>query len=518
MLLDSSSGNFETPIEDATNTQAEISPLVLGKRALKLDGRSLGQIAVEANGGDASNGALICHNYTSAGLNSKGNLFPFHLAPTPYLDYPMSYLPLSSAGKDDTVLTLKTIPGFTKYLMERGILADTTVVHEVNPAVSDESSKVGFPFTDPMSLAFDSHKTFDPNNSNLPFVTTFPNDFSRKVAATFGMDGIQSSNAEATNNKALFRKGATEHGYIVPPGMELTDEDSLEKAVELLQDASKVWVKLAHGAGGDNVIAIDGPISIESLKKARDRLFLSAVAAFTHSDFGEGALNEYWPEDSFAPLASTITVEQDIGDLGEVLLNLSSSFVTNIDGRYETRGWYQQNIGEDGAFLGSSPVELSPELLDLLEVTTAQVSAYCAANKLYGLAGKDLLVVKTPEGEIMPVLIELNGRPSSSENTHQVADKLGAPYWINLNMNAPMPVTSMDDLLNAMTMEDGTCLATTTVESGTAVPLAFQTLMLDDEAVVESNDVRFVIASSSSYDDCVRVLEQLKSLGFTIDE
>jgi hypothetical protein len=456
---------------------------------------------------------VICHNYTAA-MAHEGVTIPFHVAPTPQLDYPMSYLAVTSAKPHEHVLTLTLQPGMKEYFLEVGVLSPTTVIHEVNPTVSPQGI-VGYPFTDALSQAAQAKI---PLPSGSHFVSTFPSNLAKEQATALGLVPVQQSSPSSTNNKALMRSASEVFGFEMAPGVELRSVHDIDEAGKFFNGCPKVWMKLAHGAGGDMVIPIAGPLTAEKIQEARDSLYVSVSRAFQQGEFSKDAQERFWSRDNFEPNLSTIILEKDIGTLGEIVGNFSNSMLVKSDGTFDVLAYYSQIIGEKGEFLGSSPAALSQEIQAALLPEMGKVAKFCEELKMFGFMGVDFFLVKDPSGTIKPVFIEMNGRPSSSLNTHLVATKVGAPYWINIDLRSDKEINTYADFAAHF---DGTTpfYPRSTLEEGMVIPLSLASMHIktDGEYTLVRPDkkVRVMIASSQSLEHCLSILASLSERGFT---
>lgn len=473
---------------------------------------SLASGCLLGNGVAPDEPVVVCHNYTAA-MTHDGVAIPFHVAPTPNLDYPMSYLAVTSAKPHEHVLALTLQPGMKEYFLRSGILSPTTIIHEVNPDVSPQGL-VGHPFTDAISQA--AHQ-----NPSLPlgayFVATFPSNLVKEQATSMGLVPVQQSSPFSSNNKALMRVAAQVYGFEMSPGLELHDTSEIAQAVAFFEGCSKVWMKLAHGAGGDMVIPIEGPLTAEKIRKARDSLFASVSQAFQQAQYPEGAQEHYWPQDCFAPRLSTIILERDIGTLGTIVGNFSNSMLVKSDGSCEVLAYYSQIIGKKGEFLGSSPAMLSKEVQVAIFPEMAKVAAFCSELKLFGFMGLDFFLVKDSSGALKPIFIEMNGRPSSSLNTHLVATKIGAPYWINIDLQSDHEINTYDDFAKHFNGQEP-FYPQNNPEEGMVIPLSLSAMYTktDGEYTLVRPDkkVRVMIASNRGMDHCLSILASLSKLGF----
>lgn len=475
---------------------------------------SLASAALQAHGLPPTDPVVVCHNYTAAG-SKDGTTVPFHISPTPRLDFPMSYLAVTSARPYEHVLSLTLQPGVLDYFRQIGIVSPNTIVHEVNPERSADGL-LGFPFTDALTQARKQGVSLPQGSS---FVTTFPSQLARENALALGLQPIQRSDPALTNNKGLLRLFSKFYNYEVAPGVSLLSNDDISRAVTLFEGTDKAWLKLAHGAGGDLVLPITGPITEEKITAGRDSLYRSVQEAFQRSDYGAGALERFWPADSFAPRLSVITIEKDIGRMGKILGNFSNSMLVHSNGTCETLAYYSQIIGHKGEFLGSAPVTLTPSIQTCVEKETDKIGQLCRGLNLYGLVGVDFFLIQDEKGAIRPIIIEMNGRPSSSLNTHLVATKLGAPYWINIDLHSSRELNTLEDFERHFA-QSPIKYPRSSLSEGMVVPLSFSSMYVKEgdsySLVHPDRKVRVMIASDQSQEHCLDILAELSQYGFKI--
>jgi predicted ATP-grasp superfamily ATP-dependent carboligase len=147
----------------------------------------------------------------------------------------------------------------------------------------------------------------------------------------------------------------------------------------------------------------------------------------------------------------------------------------------------------------------------------AKVAAFCAELKLFGFMGVDFFLVEDSRGALKPVFIEMNGRPSSSLNTHLVATKLGAPYWINIDLKSDHEINTFEDF--AKHFEGDELLYPQSVPGeGMVIPLSLSSMYTKTDGqytlVRPDKKVRVMVASSKSMDHCLSILAELSELGF----
>ena len=121
----------------------------------------------------------------------------------------------------------------------------------------------------------------------------------------------------------------------------------------------------------------------------------------------------------------------------------------NSDGSYEVLGWFRQLTSPQGDYIGSAPCE-PREILNPSEFSNLNTQVGGVAKMAYdlghrGLVGVDNFEVNKQNYEVVPSLTELNCRVPISGTAKIIADKLGAPFWINTNMECHELLLSIDD-------------------------------------------------------------------------
>lgn len=458
---------------------------------------------------------VVTHNYTSAERLDDGILGPYHVAPMPYLDFPMSAYPVVAATASEDVLCLTLSPGFEAYHRAIGLLSPHSRIYQVDPQVAGGVPEVplGFPYTDPVSCAIG--KLHLPDNPLV--VASFPGNYVAEQFAAMGGELVQRSSPSACNDKGRFRAAAERYGYLVAPGRELRKESDLLDVVAQFRDAQKVWVKLAHGAGGDFVRPVKGPVTVGRLLEVVDSFRQSVDAAFEQGAFSPGARAWYWPHDSFAPAHSTMFVEQDLNELGTVVLSGSCVMRVAADGRIDIPAYFGQTTGPLGDFRESCPVQLPPELREYLDGEVRKVGTFAREELgLYGTMGADLIVVQRPDGALRAYFVELNGRPPNSGIALIVAEKLGARYWANLELHTTNPADTMEQVERLLTI-DGYNYARGDLERGMVVPTLLKSMFDSEGNLLRSADgsFRVLIASNQSQDHCRAIVEKLGQHGLS---
>ena len=389
---------------------------------------TLGGSVLKAHGITPDGETFYLRSYAGATLDEQGRAVPFTISPDPS-DSMLSIQAVPSLAPGESAICSVLPPDFEDYLRRQGLLDRTSRVVQV----PHTAGGTAYPFRDQLLGAAKAEMDF----AGAHLVFTFPNAHAFSFAEQLRFTPVQLSEATHCNNKAEFREAMQKAGVPVFPGGVLNSEADIYRICEELAvyDRGKGFVvKLAHGAGGDTVKISHSEITPSNVLARIEELRSVVQEAFDLGSYDPAVREDYWPTDSLLPSGSKIIFELHADNLGEVLLNGSNTILVNQDGSYNVMHYYQQ-ITDEGIFLGSAPLFLEAQDRALLENSMALVADHCRSLNLFGLVGVDFMLVQ--EGDkLVPYLYELNGRPSSSAVAHRLADKLGAPYFINTAFKA----------------------------------------------------------------------------------
>jgi hypothetical protein len=454
-------------------------------------------------------------------------------------DVYLNFLGIGASAPGDIVLTLRTLPGLLDAYHQLGLLSPSTRVFEVNPVLDENVT--GYPNTSPLaqlssnpSLGREFQDLFEGKEAPI-FVGTFLTDSMRNEISELGCDVVQTTNPALTNHKLSFGRASEEYGFDVMPQVAIENQMSFAEAALLalraLQERRRnegplsgpmtlAWLKLAGGSGGDFVqkieISCDDALSsdpIIPIKTAVDaayhRLRASVKLAFERNQYGEGALERFWPHDSVCPAESAVLVEQDARARGSIHVNASNLMIINDDGSHSVEGYFCQITGADGDYRGSMPwspeADLPENILEQLEQSMRGIARYAFDRRLRGYIGVDFFVTKNPCGQFELVMTEMNGRIPISGAAKIIADKLKAPAWINVNLELPEPIYSYEDFTRQLgSLANGTGSGSDRCQ---VIPQAFRT-MYDGEQYQASRQLKALIVGPSQQ-ACLATLEHL---------
>jgi len=479
-------------------------------------------------------------------------------------DVYLNFLGIGAAGRGEIVLALATLPGLLEAYKRYGLIDDTIDVVEVAPPI-DSAPRLGFPYTSPLELLLrdpaaqaDLSRAVRGRGSGAPlFVGTFVTPLMRRQLGELGIDVVQRSDPVMTNNKDLFGRTARLFGYTVMPRVSIGGAADFEAASELaLQTVESrlargerpssdgwvgVWLKLPGGSGGDfvqpiriatstidrvaSVVAEDAMAREAARRSVKDEarrglegayaaLRRSVDEAFSVNDYGPGAAEEFWARDAFGPATANIVAEQDVRADGTVEMNASNLMLLRSDGTFTIEGYFQQITGPEGDYRGSMPfdpnAELSPGAALDLERELGGIAAMAHRLGLRGFIGVDFFVIRDRLGDTHVRMTEMNGRIPISGTAKIIADKVGAPAWINVNLEAPEEIRAFDDferlygeLARFQPGEFGRCRI---------IPQAFRTIRgvdaAGDEVLVPSRGFKALLVGPSA-EACLRALDGL---------
>jgi hypothetical protein len=292
------------------------------------------------------------------------------------------------------------------------------------------------------------------------------------------------------------------------PGETVTDWNEAIAVVDVPWNTERgVWMKLPGGSGGDLCQRIPMKATIEDIALARERLRLAIRRSFDENRFSQ-TMEQYWPHDAFSPTGFPFVIEADVHLQGEQCINIGTQFITEKNGGVHIIGHYDQITTDEGEYLGNEPsTSLTNEMQQLIEEQVQRVAAYSMKeNHYFGIQGVDLFLVHESEGW-RAYISELNSRPTANTPPVIIAQKLGAPHWINTNIYTDTPFEQMDDYIETV----GKDLTYGSWESGAVIPQAFRTLVRRGNTIASPNCKIVILGRDAQH--CREIQNQMIARG-----
>jgi hypothetical protein len=404
-------------------------------------------------------------------------------------------------------LTNPVIDGLLGYYKRLGLLQDVNDVIQVEPKIGRfENSVHGHPFTNVVANLDGQVRPIA--ERGLPIlISTFSDQYQREYARSLGLQTIGEHSSVEANSKSRLREYQKKYNYQMLPGAVIDNTSDLSRIVdEFKQFESGVFLKFPTGSGGDLGIHLE----IRSLKdleegirKIRDRI----NQALNNGKFGIG-IDDFWPPDMPCPPGLPLVIEAHYRNVGELIMNGSTQFITRSDGTWESYGIFKQYTNDKGEYLGNEPIvqaDLDTAQKGLIEAEVEKVARYnIDENRYFGLQGVDWFLIKRQDGTIACYIVELNARPTANTPPLIIAQKLGATFWLNINCfpaNRDFPIHTIDDYIHIVgkDLADG--------ENGQLViPQAFRTFRTTDR-LIPSPDFKAMIIGRDRQDIAQIVLE-----------
>lgn len=412
-------------------------PMALGKDVLTSHGINLTDRPV-----------IFAHNYVSAEFCGLTRVhYPPNITPDPATDFSVACLAACTAQPGEIALTLPLQPGMERYLRSRGVMREGAQLLEVNPDVDPgETQLLGWPYTDVVTLA--SRDNLIPKDAY--FVASLPTQHVNQLMRNAGAVPIQRSSALATNNKVKFQRDANQFGYRMVDGMIIESRADLESCAQRYSTAHQVWVKHATAAGGDAVIPVAAPITIEKLETAAAKLLALEHQAEQSTGFTRTSFNQISPAYVVQLDAGTdprdLKTARTVHTKGGALFQVRHDSSRN-DGSGAVHSYHEQDTDSAGIFYGSKPFYPTPAVRRMIDEQIQLVGRYCKEElALFGNLGIDLVVVENASGEISVELIELNGRPNATTLSRIVAESIAAPFWQQVTVKTNNQLNDFDDV------------------------------------------------------------------------
>lgn len=486
----------------------------------------LGASVVTANGYPINQKPIVVVQNFLPSLRSRGG-FPIQIDSEPDDNKSTNHLAVPCLGDNEIALTTTLPPGLTQYYVDRGLIRSKEQVVSFNGDLKTKRS-VGFPHFDPVTLALREKRDLGSGY----FASAFTSDYIREQARDLGLQPVQKSDSFLTNDKVGFGTFASIYGYSCCPRVALRVPSDIDVAVEHFAHAP-VWVKFSHAFGGDLLMKVEAPITSQKLHGAIQRMYRSVKHATEVNDYSGASIEQLWPHDSLLPKCGGITIDLDARYIdgfrtpGKVLTIGSNLMRINANHTSRIEGYFEQIIGPAGDFWGSCAFDpgdsFGPYMKAELDRQFHAIGQYAAKElHLFGLVGVDFMIIERPDGQIRPVMIELNGRPPLSACSHIVGtQKLQAPFWISRYMWAPTDLYSASDFEAAVTVK-GRNYARTSPHEGAVIPMNLASVTQEDHrgksSVVIAKNWAQILVAGNSKEDCeeiFRALERENGVRFT---
>lgn len=459
---------------------------------------SLGNSVLEANGLENAN-PIITGNYIG----------PNHELPLPWPDgdwyLRQTFVPAVCEG--ETVICHTLIPGLLDYYRSLELIPDSSTIIAVEPTAEGEN--YGFPGTDPLEI-LRSEVSFSDHQRPNYLCSTFGSQQVAEQAADLGLQTINRADSSLSNNKARLREAAEKYGFSVLPGTTIRDNDDIETASNAVWNAEKgVWLKFPTGSGGDLVVKIEGTANPQSIAEAASQLRSNVQKAFKEGRF-QVDFDSFWPIDRVAPAEFPLVIEADASINGEVVANGSTQFMATKLGEISIIGHHTQITTVDGEYLGNEPyADIDNRSRTIIEEQAQLVAHYnTREHEYFGIAAIDWFLTKNGSGQTKAAVVELNSRPTANTPPIIIADKLGAPHFINTNAYTDRPIHSIDDFLAVV----GNDLAYGDIlGNGLVIPQAFRTLVRRQGTIASPNFKLLILGRDSEH--CHDVIQHLAKRG-----
>lgn len=433
------SGNAEVNQSNFDGEKWDRAPLSLGKSQLELMGYYDSR---ECDG--SSDRQILVSNSFMAGCYRGSEVIA--VLPNPDGDRYLGSMAIQTLTQGECALVLPLVPGLGQYYVDRGIVGNLDQIIEVNPGLFGEYS-AGYPDHDPLAALCHNGKSSRISallDESVVYLTSFPSLESQQNAQSLGFHHPQPGYAAQVNNKALFRDFAARYGIPIPDGCAIRSESDIAIALDILGSTKGGWMKLDKGSGGDLVVHLTAPVTINKIEAAVRRLRLSFDLALRHNRWNAAVVEEYWPADSFLPGAGVITIEEAIEPAG---VNAGCLLMNSHDGSFYVPSCFAKLMTPQGQYVGGTSYYPPKPVMALLIEYLSRISQMLTTEfSLFGFVGVDFITGHNADGSPRITFYELNGRPPISGISYLLARKLRFPHWINANLIFPKSIESFRDI------------------------------------------------------------------------
>ena len=424
--------------------------------------------------------------------------------PTPKGDFYLGNTSAAALQEGEVAICTTLVGGLLDYYRVFGLIPQTAQIIEVTPAQGDRL-QYGFPATDALEL-LRGRRIFK-DDRKLYLVPTFTNDLVREQARKLGMIMVDRPDSVLTNNKARLREANGRYGYRMLAGAVLSRFGSIaEAAKEFETPEYGIWLKFPTGSGGDLVLHLDSPVTVEQIIGGIAKLRASVSRAFDEAHF-DTTIDDFWPEGALCPDSLPISLELDARNAGDIIVNGSTQFITTSDS-HEVIGHFEQITTDEGEYLGNEPYYPDDEVREEIEEQVDRVAHYnIREHGFRGIQGVDWFLINQA-GEKRIFIDELNSRPTANTPPVIIAQKLKAPHWINTNVYTDRPVYSIDDYI--ATVGRDFAYGKVMVE-GLVIPQSFRTLVTDSSVIASSDFKVLILGRDQAH--CHAIMDTLSARG-----
>lgn len=126
----------------------------------------------------------------------------------------------------------------------------------------------------------------------------------------------------------------------------------------------------------------------------------------------------------------------------------------------------------------------------------------------YGIQGIDWFLTRNNQDSMQVSVVELNSRPTANTPPLIIAEKLGAPHWINTNVYTDRPIRNIKDYIDIIGTDYAFGQPT---KLGMVIPQAFRTLVRRDEIKASPNFKTIILGRDPIH--CRQIVQVLSTRG-----
>jgi hypothetical protein len=411
-------------------------------RELCEQGMSLTGVAVSYYAPDHQGGVLIFINYECGPSMLEGKPYTCSLCLEPEGLVSLTGRPIPALSSGERVVTKPLVPGLLEYYEAVGLIRADQVLEVPFSSTYKSGEMRAFP-ENSLETVLERYPDIIGKDTVVFPLFNYP-----RLTETLGGYGIRvvgQPDALLTNHKGLYRESAPKFGYHVPDGGIVDSDEKLTSLVlDTLAGAPSAWLKFPTGSSGETVVRIPGELlTVETLKTKISELRRGVQDAFTKSDFGI-SFEEFWPEGGY-PVGGLV-LEADATFHGELVINMSNVIIVSEDEETDAQRplrWNGKRVSPEGDFYGSFSIDpdelerIHPGIKEAMANQMVSIRAFLREQGSYGAHGGDTVVVRSPDGRLIPMTFEVNGRIIASHYTALVAAKVGARFYMGASLLGP---------------------------------------------------------------------------------